>query len=174
MSLDLTDDRSTLVQVITCANVDPDLCCHMASLSHNRLMVPNPEWWLLLNGCTGTKEANLSDSSCLEEKRKIYGPFLLFFTEFAKLVEMLPHRSQWTTQYSLAIPWVLMAWWCKETRHQQPWYWFIYLKSIASSAPKGLKHRNNICSTDCPSINFQLISIEYTNKLCSFFFNTNT
>ena len=37
MSLDFTDDQSTLVQVIaiTWANVDPDLCRHMASLIHN-------------------------------------------------------------------------------------------------------------------------------------------
>ena len=43
MSLDLTDDKSTLVQVmawqqaITWANVDPDLCRHMASLGPNEL-----------------------------------------------------------------------------------------------------------------------------------------
>ena len=44
MSLDFTDDQSTLVQVmvgavrqqaITWANVDQDLCCHMASLGQN-------------------------------------------------------------------------------------------------------------------------------------------
>ena len=49
--LDLTDAESILVQVmawclmlgavrqqaITWANVDPDLCCHMASLGHNEL-----------------------------------------------------------------------------------------------------------------------------------------
>ena len=47
MLLDLTDDKSTLVQVmawwhqakaITWANVDPDLCRHMASLGHNELI----------------------------------------------------------------------------------------------------------------------------------------
>ena len=47
MSLDLTDDKSTLVQewlgavrqqAITWANVDPDLCRHMASLGHNELI----------------------------------------------------------------------------------------------------------------------------------------
>ena len=46
MFLDLTDDKSTLVQVmlgairqqaITWANVDPDLCRHVASLGHNEL-----------------------------------------------------------------------------------------------------------------------------------------
>ena len=47
MPLDLTDDKSTLVQVmawcrqaISWANVDLDLCCHMhdmASLGHNEL-----------------------------------------------------------------------------------------------------------------------------------------
>ena len=46
MSLDFTDDQSTLVQVmawavrqqaITWANVDPDLCCHMASLGPSEL-----------------------------------------------------------------------------------------------------------------------------------------
>ena len=41
MSLDLVADESTLVQVmarqqsITCSNVDPDLCRHVASLGHN-------------------------------------------------------------------------------------------------------------------------------------------
>ena len=43
--MNLTDDKSTLVQVIgairqqaiTWANVDPDLCCHMASLGPNGL-----------------------------------------------------------------------------------------------------------------------------------------
>ena len=45
MSLDLTDDKSTLVQVmawhqaITWANVDPDLCHHMAPLGPNELIV---------------------------------------------------------------------------------------------------------------------------------------
>ena len=46
MSRDLSEDKSTLVQVrawcghqqaITWANVDPDLCRHMASLGHNEL-----------------------------------------------------------------------------------------------------------------------------------------
>ena len=45
MSLDFTDDKSTLVQVmawcrqaaITWANVDPDLCHHMVSQGHNEL-----------------------------------------------------------------------------------------------------------------------------------------
>ena len=46
MSLDFTDDQSTLVQVMACAvrqqaitwaNVDPDICRHMASLGHNEL-----------------------------------------------------------------------------------------------------------------------------------------
>ena len=46
MPLDLTDDKSTLVQVmawcrrqqaITSANVDPDLCRQMASLGLNEL-----------------------------------------------------------------------------------------------------------------------------------------
>ena len=44
MSLDLTEDKSTLVQVMACAvrqqaitwaSVDLDLCHHMASLGHN-------------------------------------------------------------------------------------------------------------------------------------------
>ena len=48
MWLDFTDDQSTLVQVmagavrhqtITWANVDPDLCRHMASLGHNELIL---------------------------------------------------------------------------------------------------------------------------------------
>ena len=43
MPLDLTDDKSTLVQVrqqaITWANVDPDLCCQMASLGLIELML---------------------------------------------------------------------------------------------------------------------------------------
>ena len=42
MSLDLTDDKSTLVQVrqqaIAWANVDPDLCHQMASLGLTELM----------------------------------------------------------------------------------------------------------------------------------------
>ena len=47
MTLDLTEDKSTLVQevmawclrqqAIAWANVDPDLCHHMASLGHNEL-----------------------------------------------------------------------------------------------------------------------------------------
>ena len=48
MPMDLTDHTSTLVQVMAwcCqatshywANVDPDLCCHMASLGHNELYI---------------------------------------------------------------------------------------------------------------------------------------
>ena len=50
MSLDLIDDKSTFgsgnglvpltvrQQAITWAKVDPDLCCHMASLGHNELI----------------------------------------------------------------------------------------------------------------------------------------
>ena len=47
MSLDLTDNKSTMVQVvawcrqqqaITWANVDQDLCPQMASLGHNKLI----------------------------------------------------------------------------------------------------------------------------------------
>ena len=50
ISLDFTDDQSTLVQqvniawrhqAITWANVDPDLCCHMVSLGHNELNLTN-------------------------------------------------------------------------------------------------------------------------------------
>ena len=50
--LDLTDGKSTLVQVmawcrqaqaITWANVDPDLCRHMVSLGHNELNERNKE-----------------------------------------------------------------------------------------------------------------------------------
>ena len=46
MPLDLTDDKSTLVQVMAWCRqatshylslVDPDLCRHMVSLSHNEL-----------------------------------------------------------------------------------------------------------------------------------------
>ena len=46
MPQDLTIEKSTLVQVmlgtlrqqaITWANVDPNLCCHMASLGNNEL-----------------------------------------------------------------------------------------------------------------------------------------
>ena len=37
MPQDLTDDKSALVQVITRANGDPDLCHHMASLGLNEL-----------------------------------------------------------------------------------------------------------------------------------------
>ena len=48
MSLDFTNDKSTLVQVMACAvwqqaitwaNVDPDLCRHMALLGHNELKI---------------------------------------------------------------------------------------------------------------------------------------
>ena len=39
MSLDLSDDKLTLVQqAITWANVDLDLCHHMTSLGHNELV----------------------------------------------------------------------------------------------------------------------------------------
>ena len=47
ISLDLTDDKSTMVQVMACGavrqqvitwiTVDPDLCLHMASLGHIEL-----------------------------------------------------------------------------------------------------------------------------------------
>ena len=37
MSLDLTDGESTLTEVITLANGDPDICHQMASLGHNEL-----------------------------------------------------------------------------------------------------------------------------------------
>ena len=61
MPQDLTDDKSTLVQVmlgsvrqqaITWASVDPDFCCHIASLGHNELMsLVNTIWsitrWIL-------------------------------------------------------------------------------------------------------------------------------
>ena len=44
MPQDLNDDKSTLVQVMAwclqamLSHVDPDLCCHMASLSHNEFI----------------------------------------------------------------------------------------------------------------------------------------
>ena len=38
MSLDLIDDKSSLVQVISWTNVDPDLCRQMSSLGRNELM----------------------------------------------------------------------------------------------------------------------------------------
>ena len=50
MSLDFTDDQSTLVQVmawqqaITWPSVDPDLCCHMVSLGHNELTYWGWNW----------------------------------------------------------------------------------------------------------------------------------
>ena len=60
-SLDLTDDQSTLVrqQAITWANVDPDLCRHMASVGHNELINnknldngnPNTSPWNRDMGC---------------------------------------------------------------------------------------------------------------------------
>ena len=37
MPLDFADEKSTLVPVITWANVDPDLCRHMVPLGHNEL-----------------------------------------------------------------------------------------------------------------------------------------
>ena len=39
MPLDLTDDKSTLVQAITWANIDSDLCHQMASLGLNELIL---------------------------------------------------------------------------------------------------------------------------------------
>ena len=51
MLLDDTDDKSTLVQVMTCCRqatshylcqYDTDLCRHMASLGHNELMMGIP------------------------------------------------------------------------------------------------------------------------------------
>ena len=53
MSLDVTDDQPTLVQVmggvarqqaITWANVGPDLSRHMLSLGQNEFKYP--QWWL--------------------------------------------------------------------------------------------------------------------------------
>ena len=43
ISWDLADDKSILIQVIiiTQANVDPDLCCHMVSLDHIELNQKN-------------------------------------------------------------------------------------------------------------------------------------
>ena len=56
MSLDFTDDKSTLVQVmawrhkaITWANVDPDLCHHMVSLGHNKLKIRRLQDRLIFN-----------------------------------------------------------------------------------------------------------------------------
>ena len=52
MSLDFTDDQSTLVQVmawcrqakaITWANVDPDLCHQIASLGHSELILSDAD-----------------------------------------------------------------------------------------------------------------------------------
>ena len=56
-SLDLSDDMSTLVQVmawclrqqaITWANVDPDLCRYMASLGHNKSSISCQHWTNML------------------------------------------------------------------------------------------------------------------------------
>ena len=45
MSLDLTDDKLTLVLVMVWwANIDPHLCCHMASPGHNVLILLAQLW----------------------------------------------------------------------------------------------------------------------------------
>ena len=50
-AINLTDDKSTLVQAITWANVDPDLCHQMASLGLNELKkmgsLRHPQWYYL-------------------------------------------------------------------------------------------------------------------------------
>ena len=46
MPQDLTDGKSTLVQVITLADVDPNLCHTMISLGHNELII---EFWYCNN-----------------------------------------------------------------------------------------------------------------------------
>ena len=64
MPQDLTDDKSTLVQVwlgavrqqaITWAIVDPDLCRHMASLGHNELN----SWFMFGAVTAGMQYANI-------------------------------------------------------------------------------------------------------------------
>ena len=60
MPLDLTDDKSTLVQLwlgairqqaITWANVDPSLCGQMASLGLNELMQIKVQLWMYAFWC---------------------------------------------------------------------------------------------------------------------------
>ena len=67
MSLDVTDDQSTLVvawrhRAITWANVSPDLRRHMVSLGHNQLMsrwYMHPYW---ANECDMKQHARKDDS----------------------------------------------------------------------------------------------------------------
>ena len=62
MSLDLNDDKSTLVPsgnkpLITWANFDSDLCRHMASLGHNELN--GLPWHLLFSAETSKTKLSM-------------------------------------------------------------------------------------------------------------------
>ena len=54
--------------------------------------------------------------------------FLSFLnTEIAQIIEILQLWRQGAVSSVSSIPWLLMTWWHKEPRHQQPWYWPICL-----------------------------------------------
>ena len=54
-----------------------------------------------------------SQASCLLSLR----------TEMAQVFEILPRGSNRFSYITWLVSWLLVAWWCKETVHQQQWYW---------------------------------------------------
>ena len=50
--------------------------------------------------------------------------FLSFLnSEMVQVVEGIPHGRQRHLYPTKSTSWLLMAWQCKESCHQQPWYW---------------------------------------------------
>ena len=85
MSLDVTDDQSTLVvawrhRAITWANVNPDLRRHMVSLGHNELM---SRWYMHFNW------ANECDMNNMQEKMIVYE------------LQSIICKTMWSTYYNI-------------------------------------------------------------------------
>ena len=87
MPKDFTDDKSTLVEVITWANVDPVLYLHMASLGHNELIASilpmkfskGFPWWK--NNKKNKKNMNFGLMDLLDSSQKCIHCYFVFVQE---------------------------------------------------------------------------------------------
>ena len=70
---------------------------------------------------------------CFRGNKKTYLHFVSFLhIDMTQVVEILPQVRQELIYSTLSISWVLMPWWCKEPRHQQPRYWLCWTELIWS------------------------------------------
>ena len=112
MSLDLTDDKSALVQAMAwCRQATSHYLSQCWPRSVSPYGIIRPQW---VNPC--------HDFILGNTKRYLHFTSLLK-NEMMQIVEILPHGRQGLVYLTRSIPWMLITWRGKEPGHQQPWYW---------------------------------------------------